>query len=113
MSYDKRYRFKLSPLMTARFCRSLMHPARIQIVLFLLKNGLTSYLKLCDLIPLSPPSVSRHIKKLMEDKIVIVQNMGSKTNYDVNLEVVNDYAFIFKMLSDELYDVQELRSKRE
>ncbi len=104
MSYHKHYLFELNPTAIARFCRTFLHPARTTIIFFLLKKkSLTPYSEIKDQIPLSRASVSRHLQKLMDEKIVVLQNMGNKTNYVVDTQVLKDYAFLFRDLSDRLY----------
>ena len=102
MSYSKSHHFKLDPLLTSQFCRTLMHPARLQILFFLFKNGQSNYDLIYRNIPLSRPSVSRHIRQLLDAHCVILQDLGNKTFYEINPERLELYAIVFRDLALEI-----------
>ncbi len=103
MSYSRSHLFKLDPLLSAQFCRTLMHPARVQIIFFLLKNGQSNFDVIYKNIPLSRPSVSQHIRRLLDAHLLVLQDLGNKTFYEVNPERLELYAIQFRDLARELH----------
>lgn len=65
----------------ANFAKTMSHPARIRTVALLLENdNRMAFSDLVNLMPLAQSTVSQHLKELVEDKILIIEQEG-KTNF--------------------------------
>ncbi len=73
MPLKKDYKFSDRLISLSQIAFALSHPARIEIIEFLLENGKSSYSDLIDLIPLSTSSISQHLRAL--EKVCLIQNV--------------------------------------
>ncbi len=70
----------------ARIARVLSHPARIAIVQHLIKVDSCIGNEIVESIPLSQPTISRHLKELKDVGIVTGTISGTRINYCIDKE---------------------------
>ena|SRR5688572_21244470 len=62
------------------------HPARIQIIYYLLENGTTSYKDLCRNIPLAKETISQHLKSLRKENLIWMKEKYPYSFYSPNIK---------------------------
>jgi len=79
--------------------KALADVSRLQILMEIRRKS--SYLMcsdICEFINLSQPSISHHIKQLMEADLISYTKEGRQMKYQINEEVFNHYiAFLSKL----------------
>ena len=68
----------------AHVSTALSHPARVQIVLHLAAHGETRFDDLLQRLPLQQPTVSQHLRILMEHNLLFVREEIPHTLYRLN-----------------------------
>jgi DNA-binding transcriptional ArsR family regulator len=81
---DKAIREQVA-LMHAQFCQALAEPTRI-LILYALNESPHSVNELADVIGLTQPSISRHLKVLRERGLVCAQRNGQSVIYTLGDE---------------------------
>ncbi|MEM7571943.1 MAG: helix-turn-helix domain-containing protein [Bacteroidota bacterium] len=80
MPQAKRYRFSYDDQELARMGRIIGHPARIKMLQELRTTPLVTFDYLQKIIPLSRPSVSRHLQELIKAGLVLVTAYGDEAS---------------------------------
>lgn len=81
----------------ADFAKALAHPARIQILTFLDTHGPCPCMDIVAHIPLSQPSVSRHISALMEARLLDETPKGNMILYSLRKERIQTFCEAFSL----------------
>lgn len=72
----------------AKLCKSIGHPARISILLFLMDNGASTCQDIVDKLPYSQSTVSGHLQKLKEDNYISLKLHKTSSIYDIKTETL-------------------------
>ena len=86
MASSKAHHFHDATYHQSLHFKALAYPARIDIIRYLLVNGLTSYQELCDLFPLAKETVSQHLKKLRKAGLIEMREQFPHSFYKLNDE---------------------------
>lgn len=82
-----------------KISKALADTSRLEILKEI--RGRSSYLMcsdICGFVNLSQPSISHHIKQLIEADLIINAKEGRQMKYQINEDVLNDYiAFLSKL----------------
>jgi ArsR family transcriptional regulator len=82
-----------------KISKALADTSRLEILKEIRRSS--SYLMcsdICGFVNLSQPSISHHIKQLMEADLIINAKEGRQMKYQINEDVLNDYiAFLSKL----------------
>lgn len=81
----------------ADFAKALAHPARIQILTFLQVHGPSPCMDIVAQIPLSQPSVSRHIAALSEAGLLEENPKGNTIHYSLCKDRIQMFCETFSM----------------
>jgi DNA-binding transcriptional ArsR family regulator len=81
----------------ADFAKALAHPARIQILTFLQVHGPSPCMDIGAQIPLSQPSVSRHIAALSEAGLLEENPKGNTIHYSLCKDRIQMFCETFSM----------------
>lgn len=84
MAFSKKELFSLLPQLVSERARALLHPARVEIFLFLAEHGETIFDDLHKLIPLAQPTLSQHLRHLVRHKLLFVREKSPHTYYSLN-----------------------------
>ena len=80
----------------AHFASALSHPARIAIVTFLQNQDRASCGEIVKALPLSQPTVSQHIKTLLEAGLLLQQPVGQKIYYRLDCDRMKAFCHNFQ-----------------
>lgn len=84
--------------------KSMGHPARISILLYLMANGDCNCQDIVDQLPYSQSTVSGHLQKLKEGKLIAMKTLGTSSIYSIevnNIESIHAaFGEIFNIKSD-------------
>lgn len=86
----KRNKFEADIEFLAKLCKSIGHPARISILLFLMDNGASTCQDIVDKLPYSQSTVSGHLQKLKEDQYISMKHHKTSSIYDINTEILHE-----------------------
>lgn len=89
--------FPESIVALADFAKALAHPARIQILTFLEKHGPCPCMDIVAHIPLSQPSVSRHIAALSAAGLLNEKPKGNNIWYSLCKDRIQTFCETFSM----------------
>jgi DNA-binding transcriptional ArsR family regulator len=89
--------FPESIVALADFAKALAHPARIQILTFLETHGPCPCMNIVAHIPLSQPSVSRHIAALSEAGLLNEKPKGNAIMYSLCKDRIQTFCETFSM----------------
>ncbi|MBK6499794.1 MAG: winged helix-turn-helix transcriptional regulator [Saprospiraceae bacterium] len=89
MGASKTDHFSILHNQMASIARALGHPARIAIVEFLAKSDACICTDIVDILPLSQPTVSQHLKELKSAGIIQGTVEGNAICYCLNQEVLS------------------------
>ncbi len=85
-----------------KISKALADSSRLQILQKI--RGKSNYLKcneICGFLNLSQPSISHHIKQLMEADLIIYEKEGREAKYKINQDVFDNYiAFLNELKID-------------
>lgn len=81
----------------AAFAKCLSHPARIAIVKILRDNPEASCGCIVDQLPLAQPTVSQHLKAMVEGGLLKAKASGPMTLYSLNHEHIAKFCSTFQM----------------
>jgi len=70
----------------AEICKALGHPARIQIMAFLLTKNNRTCGDIVSVLPLAQSTVSKHLLELKKANLIHAVNTGKKTFYSIELD---------------------------
>lgn len=79
----------------ALFAKALSHPARIQILTFLQQRGQCPCMEIVAAIPLSQPTVSRHIAELEAADLLKSKTRGSEILYSLKKDRIQSFCNAF------------------
>jgi len=96
MTAPKLIPFEIEHIQLARFAGALSHPARIAIVTFLQGKDSVFYKEIVNEIPLAQATVSRHIKVLLDEGLLLQFPDGPKMSYALNCEKVKSFCHSFQ-----------------
>lgn len=80
----------------SNLAKAVSHPARIAILRLLKKSGSNFCGEIVDKLPLSQPTISRHLQELKEVKLVKEKVSGNKVCYKLNQEKIRRFCSIFQ-----------------
>ena len=72
------------------------HPARIIILEYLLKNGITPFKFICQLVNLAPTTVSQHLRQLRQGSFIIPHVVYPHTYYSINERMREQISILLK-----------------
>ncbi len=98
MAFSKANHFNSTLYNQSIWSKAFAHPARISIMLHLLKNGITPFYELRRLIPLSSTTVSQHLRQLRKLGLIEAQEKCPHTFYLLNKGVCTKLALVVKIL---------------
>ena len=81
MAISKRNEFDSKVVEVANLAKSLSHPARIMIIKVLSKHKDRTCKEIVGELPLSQPTVSQHLKELIEAGLICRRNHGTQSLY--------------------------------
>lgn len=90
--------FTARRLQVSRYSAALAHPARVSILEKLAEQGRATCGEITEQLPLAQPTVSQHLKKLLDAGFIHCEKDGLKSIYSLNGESVQ----LFRALSFEL-----------
>lgn len=96
MAFSRKEVFTLLPQLVAGMSKPLGHPARVQIIFYLLEHGDTRFRDLVAMLPLSGPTVSQHLRLLRRSKMVDVHEETPHTLYDVNRDQFRKHILVMQ-----------------
>jgi len=70
----------------ALICKALGHPARLQVLRYLISHGECFFGNLSSILPLSPSTVSQHLTVLKESGLIVGSADEQRTCYCVNAD---------------------------
>ncbi len=85
----------------ARLCKALAHPARVQIVRYLLERGSCVCGDIVDELPYAQSTVSQHLKVLKDAGIVTGEIDGPRRCYCVDARVLGELAALVDGLREQ------------
>lgn len=92
--------FQPDSLAYSRYADALSHPARLAIMEKLAELGVATCGELTGLLPLAQPTVSQHLKKLVDAGFIQRRKDGLKSLYSLNEEAVQKYRTLsFELLN--------------
>lgn len=95
MPYAKINLFSEKTVTLSEFAKALSHPARIEILTFLHGRGPCACGDIVAHIPLSQPSVSRHLATLKESGLLSEQQRGSENLYSIETAQIQRFCEAF------------------
>lgn len=95
---------KLAPLLDA-----LSHPARLQILLHLARYNGCPAGSISEQLPLSKSTVSQHLAKLKEARIIIATPDGPCQRYSLNHDILNELNLQYHSFIDSLHELSRLK----
>ncbi|ENQ3107377.1 DNA-binding transcriptional regulator, ArsR family [Bacillus sp. 491mf] len=69
--------------------RALAHPLRLRLVMELMQRGICNVTQLQEVLEIPQSTVSQHLTKLKQNKVVRFERRGLEVYYEVNNEKVN------------------------
>lgn len=72
------------PALVASLCKALAHPARVQLLQYLARQGTCYFGNLSEIVGLAPSTTSEHVKILKEAGLVLGSAEEQRTCYCVN-----------------------------
>ncbi len=100
MNMPKKLTIPFSPqhVALAQFAHALSHPARVAIVSLLLEQGDRCCGEIVDALPLAQPTVSRHLKELVNAGLLQDQAMGVKVCYSLRHDRIKTFCAAFRVM---------------
>ena len=86
MPQDKSFLFEKKIQQAALYAKALSHPARLDIIELLETNQFLIHKELDDNIPLSTGSISQHLEKLLNAKIIMKDEFSSIVGYRLDID---------------------------
>ena len=84
MAFSKAHLFATEDYHLSLVCHALGHPARVQILRKLLKQGRCTVKEICESIPLNRVTISQHLRILRELRVVCCEQSFPTVIYWVN-----------------------------
>ncbi len=92
MAFSKAWLFEPIPFQQSIWSKALSHPARINILTYLLEHGITPFYELRKLIPLASTTVSQHLSKLRSLGLIEAEEKCPHTFYKLNKSICKSLA---------------------
>ena len=83
-----RNKFEADIEFLSKLCKSIGHPARISILLFLKENGPSSCQDIVNKLPYSQSTVSGHLQKLKDGKLIKMKPVKTSSVYTIHMETI-------------------------
>lgn len=96
MTLAKTTLFSADQVALAQFAAALSHPARIAIIHFLRAHGRASCGEIVAHLPLSQPTVSQHLKTLLETGLLTQESVGQKMLYQLDCDRMLKFCHSFQ-----------------
>jgi ArsR family transcriptional regulator len=96
MANHKKAEFSLIDQDISMIAKALSHPARIAILRILAQNPHLTCGEIVEILPLAQPTVSHHLKELLDAHLISFTIDGKKSLYDVNQQRWNEYTEAFE-----------------
>lgn len=74
-----------------RISKALGDPHRLQILEDVKKHGWRQCADICESLPLAQPSISHHLKLLVDSGLLIFEKEGRSIRYTIDKEVFENY----------------------
>jgi len=100
MAVAKKNLFTKEENRIADLAKAIAHPARVSILLYLIKKNSCVCGDIVEELPLSQSTVSQHLKELKRVGILQGEIEGTKTCYCINPKVWMEMGNLFKGLTD-------------
>ncbi|SHN36791.1 ArsR/SmtB family transcription factor [Mucilaginibacter sp. OK098] len=84
MANHKKAEFTSIDQRISEVAKAMSHPARIAILRILAQHPKFTCGEIVEILPLSQPTVSHHLKELLTTDLITVINEGKKSLYEVN-----------------------------
>lgn len=84
MLNNKTHRFKPMTQLIARFCKTLSHPARIEIIKILAQEKEVKTVEIGKEFPISRSTISRHLKEMLDGGLLKGEVNGKNVHYCLN-----------------------------
>lgn len=104
MAVAKKNLFTSEENRIADLAKAISHPARVSILLYLIKKNSCVCGDIVDELPLSQSTVSQHLKELKRVGILQGEIEGTKTCYCINPKVWQEMASLFNGLTKKFND---------
>lgn len=91
MANHKKSEFGSTDQHISAVAKALSHPARIAILRILSQHRNFTCGEIVEVLPLAQPTVSHHLKELLESNLITVCIDGKRSLYDVNWNSWNSY----------------------
>jgi len=102
MAVSKRNEFNSKVVEIAELAKVLSHPARILIIKVLSKNKDRTCKELVAELPLSQPTVSQHLKELLNAKLICRKNFGAQSLYCIEWNQTERLFLLFERLNGKI-----------
>lgn len=101
MAFSKARFFEPIPFHQSIWSKALSHPARINILTYLLANGITPFYELRKIIPLASTTASQHLAKLRSLGLIEAEEKCPHTFYKLNKSICKSLALKISNLHSE------------
>ena len=88
--------------------KAMSHPARIAILRILAENPGFTCGEIVEVLPLAQPTVSHHLKELLDSGLITVETDGKRSLYDVAWVSWNEYTQQFSHLMEAMHRKQSI-----
>lgn len=85
-----RNKFEADIEFLSKLCKSIGHPARISILLFLKENGPSTCQDIVNKLPYSQSTVSGHLQKLKEDNYIHLKLYKTSSIYSIQIDTIKE-----------------------
>jgi DNA-binding transcriptional ArsR family regulator len=85
-----RNKFEADIEFLSKLCKSIGHPARISILLFLKESGPSTCQDIVNKLPYSQSTVSGHLQKLKEDNYIHLKLHKTSSIYSIQLDTIKE-----------------------
>ncbi len=98
MAIHKKTAFSTVDQDISMIAKALSHPARIAILRILATHPHFTCGEIVEVLPLAQPTVSHHLKELLDVRLITVTFDGKKSLYDVNQQRWHEYTTNFNSM---------------
>ncbi len=96
MARSKSDLFSEHQIALANFAKSLSHPARVAIVTLLQQHGEASCGHIVEALPLAQPTVSQHLRAMLEAGLLNYREVGPMVYYSLNTTQIKSFCHAFQ-----------------
>lgn len=105
MQIIKKTIFKQSNIEFSEFMKVLSHPARLDILKILALKNSCSCGDIVTLLSYSQSTISQHLKDLKDGGLINLEQVGPKSMYSINWEVITNKFLLFYDYSKEILEL--------